>query len=632
LSSKLSRAVVVLLIVGQLIAVPVLRFEYVRIRWSFIAVLVVDAFLATRVLRAASPRERMRLAAFLGVPICVMAALAGPSVYYMGQAVGPLLLGWSAPLAILAWDADVEAFPIPSLNDRLLVAIWLVAAIGLWIVFLPPGHRPMIHDEPLYLLQSQHMRHPPFMRSLDQALVPFFVIEQSYSVSGYINGQYPPGWPLVLSAASTLPQAWVIVFGAYVLLVWATYLFGRVVAGSRVGLFAAVLVTFSGLTLNWATSFMPHVFEAALALIAGSLMVGGVRAPRRRRIAAWALAGLVLGLAIAVRPLTGVALAAALWLWVLLRERPAPRAAVGATLAACAGGVIPIAFLMYYNLQTTGAVLRFGYDLAEHGLHALGFGRRGFVEYTTTGVPVERTFTFGPLLALRYAGDNLRVGLFDFFTTGVLIVPVTYVALRSGVRWRWRRIAAFLVLPLAYFFYFFHNERSDRFYFEIFPFAMVGTAFLVHGLAKRRRSVGIALGGLLAASMLVDTAITALKRRGVQTRSIAVSAAVERLRAEHSKLLVFVRTDLPQQAADPGSEPILWWGEPVIQYLYWYNVYGFPSDVVVARDLGALDTALARRFPERYAVLLTIRQAPPGGEPWLIEAKQLDSRDAVRMQ
>ena len=611
-----------------------MRFEYVRVRWSFVAILVLDAYLATRVFRAAGPRERIRLAAFLGVPLCVMAALAGPSVYYMGAAVGPLLLGWVAPLAILAWEgeADVDAFPIPSLDGRLLVAMWLVAAIGLWIVFLPPGHRPIIHDEPLYLLQSQHIWRRPFMRPLDQALTPFFVIEQSYSASGYMNGQYPPGWPLVLSMASTLPAAWVVVFGVYALLVLATYAFGRVVAGSRVGLFAAALVTFSGLTLNWATSFMPHVLEAALALIAGTLMVGSARATRRWRLAAWALAGLVLGFAIAVRPLTGVALAAALWLWVLLRERPAPRAAVAATLAACAGGVIPIAFLMHYNLQTTGAVLRFGYDLAEHGLHALGFGRRGFVEYTTTGVPVERAFTFSPLLALRYAGDNLRVGLFDFFTTGILIVPIAYVALRSGVQWRWRRIAAFLVLPLAYFFYFFHNERSDRFYFEIFPFAMVGAAFLVHAVAQRRRSVGIALGGLFAATMLVDTAITAIRRPGLQTRSVAVSAAVERLRAQHSKLLVFVRADLPQQAADPGSEPILWWGEPVLQYLYWYNVYGFPSDVVVARDLGARDSELARRFPEWYAVLLTVRPAPPGGEPWLIEANPLESREAVRTQ
>ena len=104
LSRKLSRVVVVLLIVGQLVAVPILRFEYVRVRWSFVAILVLDAYLATRVFRAAGPRERIRLAALLGVPLCVMAALAGPSGDYMGAAVGPLLLGWVAPLAILAWE------------------------------------------------------------------------------------------------------------------------------------------------------------------------------------------------------------------------------------------------------------------------------------------------------------------------------------------------------------------------------------------------------------------------------------------------------------------------------------------------------------------------------------------------
>ena len=82
MSSKLGGEIVVLLIVGQLIRCSDLRLEYVRVRWSFIAeILVLDAYLATRVLRAANPRERVRLMAFLGVPVCVrVAALAGPSV------------------------------------------------------------------------------------------------------------------------------------------------------------------------------------------------------------------------------------------------------------------------------------------------------------------------------------------------------------------------------------------------------------------------------------------------------------------------------------------------------------------------------------------------------------------------
>ena len=565
-----------------------------------------------------------------------MAALAGPSVYYMGAAVGPLLLGWVAPLAILAWEgeADVDAFPIPSLDGRLLVAMWLVAAIGLWIVFLPPGHRPIIHDEPLYLLQSQHIWRRPFMRPLDQALTPFFVIEQSYSASGYMNGQYPPGWPLVLSMASTLPAAWVVVFGVYALLVLATYAFGCVARIAR-RIVRRGPRHVQRLDARLGDMSMPHVLEAARALIAGTLMVGSARATRRWRLAAWALAGLVLGFAIAVRPLTGVALAAALWLWVLLRERPAPRAAVAATLAACAGGVIPIAFLMHYNLQTTGAVLRFGYDLAEHGMHALGFGRRGFVEYTTTGVPVERAFTFSPLLALRYAGDNLRVGLSDFFTTGILIVPIAYVALRSGVQWRWRRIAAFLVLPLAYFFYFFHNAGW-------LPRPVLLRDFSVrHG----RRRVPCARGGAAAPDrgdcsgrLICRDDARRYRDHGDQTPRPpdAFGRCVRRRRAAAGTALetAGIRS---RGSPSAGSRPGIGTNPAVGRAGCCSTCIGTTctdfrrtssSRATWARAI----RSSARRFPEWYAVLLTVRPAPPGGEPWLIEANPLESREAVRTQ
>jgi len=355
--------------------------------------------------------------------------------------------------------------------------------------------------------------------------------------------------------------------------------------------------------------------------VAGSIMETSVDAPAGRRMTMWALAGLLMGFAVAARPLTGITLGASLWLWVLLRHRPRVSSAALATAAACVGGAIPVGLLMYYNLETTGAFARFGYDVAEHGLHALGFGRRGFVEYTTAGAPIERTAAFGPAQAVQNVRENILAGLFDFWPTA-LVFPLMYLASRAGVTWRWRPLAAFVVLPLAHFFYFYHFS-AERFYFELLPFAMVGTAFLVDGLIRRRPAAGVALAAVLVATMLVDTGIMAVGRRR-ESQGWALSAnVVERLRADHPKLLVFVHSELPQQAADPGTEPIHWWGEPAMQPLYWYNVYRFPSDVVVARDLGPRDSVLSRQFPGRYEVMLSVLPGPNAGDPWVVNAKPL---------
>ena len=626
LPNKRSYAAVALLAIAQFAVVPLLHLDVLRVRWVLFIAAGIDAYLALPTWRASGPRERFQLAAFFGIPVCVVLALSGPSLYDVSKVAILLLAGWSVPLAVLRWDPQPSS--APGVVAKWLTASWLVLATAAWVVARPPGHHPIILDEVLYLIQSRYVLHPPFMRPLEGDLAPFFLINQSYYVPGYFNGQYPPGWPLLLSIASSLSASWLLLFAVYGLLVGTTYVFGRVVAGARVGLLAAVLVTASAPILDFSTTFFTHVFEAALGLIAASLMVGRVGASPGRRTWAWALAGLTLGFAVAVRPLTGLALAATLWFWVLLRERPTLRAATATTLAACAGAVAPVVFVLYYNLETTGSALRFGYDVAEHGLHALGFGMRGFVEYAAMGVPVEHAYQFGPLVAVKNLRETVRAGLTDFFSATILIVPIAYAAWRAGVRWRWRPLGAFVVLPLAYGFYFYHSSGSDRFYVEILPFALVGSAYLLHGLARRHRTAGAVLAGLLATTMIVDAASDIRSRRRDYTRLTASQTVVERLRVDHQKLLVFVRSTLPQPPGDTIS--LRWWGEPAMAPLFGYDVFDFPSDVVVVRDLGDRDTLAAQRFPGRYNVLLSVRLGANGGYPSVIEAREFDPGESSR--
>src|SRR5262249_56582650 len=130
-----------------------------------------------------------------------------------------------------------------------------------------------------------------------------------------------------------------------------------------------------------------------------------------------------------------------------------------------AGAIAPLVFLLYYNAATTGAPLRFGYDMAQHGLQAVGFGRRGFLEYNAVGVAFEHAFAFGPMLAVRFLRQNLSMAVAESFSPIVLVIPIAFVAWRAGVRWRWLPVSAFAVLPFAYAFYFYHGGNgTDRFY------------------------------------------------------------------------------------------------------------------------------------------------------------------------
>ena len=623
-----SRVAVAVLVIGQLAAAALLSLGYVRVRWMLLVVVGVFGFLAFRVWRAFSRRERMMLVASVGLPLLVVFTLTAPSAWDMGRAAIPVLAGWTVPLAIMG--RDPESFPRPRIDLKRLLAVLVVFAAALWLAFRPPGHHPFIIDELLYLMQSQHMSDARFMRPLRSDLAPFFLINQSYSVPGFINGQYPPGWPLVLSLAPSFRAAWFLLFGVYVLMVGATYAFGRAVAGARTGLLAAILVSIAPAVLDLSTTFYSHVFEAALALIAGTLMLGGVNAPHGRRTVAWMLAGLTLGFATIVRPLTGVALAAALWLWVFCcargrrHERRRPRLSQHAPapsrhLSSCCTT----------TLQRRGHLSRFGYDLARHGLHAMGFGRRGFVEYNAIGVPIEHAFAFGPTLAIRSFDRTclLRWRILSRRAPSSFRLRSSPGASASvGVGYPSARSPCY---PLAYAFYFYNRgSGTDRFYFELF---------------RLRPSDGV-LDPPLGAKPSTGGSAGCLVRRHAPRRFRS------RLHSAPARGRAFERRGQWSSSCEPNTRSFWYssawhvpeapptrqvsliqlWGIRPWFSCYGYNLYDFPSDVVVVRDLGERDTVAVARFPGRYNVLLSVRRGSDGEMPLVSEAREFDPRAGFR--
>ncbi|HEU4564730.1 MAG TPA: hypothetical protein VFS05_08785, partial [Gemmatimonadaceae bacterium] len=312
----------------------------------------------------------------------------------------------------------------------------------------------------------------------------------------------------------------------------------------------------------------------------------------RTRALAWLAAGLLMGATVAIRPLTGVAIGAALALWILLRRRRSLREllALGGLIAA--GAVLPIAALLAYNAATTGRPLTFGYTAVHGHLHDLGFGRRGFRLHGGSWSWHEAAQRFTPGAAARRLAQqswDIAVRL----VPGFLLLPLLWLALARGAAVRWRMVAPFALLPAAYFFYFF---TTSRFYSELFPFALVGVAILVAELGARRwRSTGAPLAVLLvAASGAGILAWGGGRQERARDVVLPAAAAVDSARARHGRVLVFIDEEQPE-----------WY---LFRRLSLFND-GFDGDVVVARDLGPANAALQRRLPGHVPLRGTWRGA-----------------------
>lgn len=574
-----------------------------RVRVALALAAAVSGFEVLRALRLLEGRHRARLLAFMTVSVAL--ALMGDlwrsdlSAYQEAMALVPVLLAWPFVLALALSPGEGRS---RTLELPRSVPLLLVGSAGLWIagVVATGGVRPWVLDEVLYLMQARRALNPPFMWPIDPNLAPFFQLQLSYVTGGYFNGQYPPAWPMLLGLSPDGLRVGLLLL-LHLWLVAATYAFGRIVDRPGTGYLAAILVATSGFELYQSMSFFPHVFAAALILTSGVSLLLGARVRGVRRLGLWAAAGFLQACAFAARPLTALALGLALAVFVLLDGRVTSRRVASMLGALVVGGAGPIAYLMWYNHVTTGGFLRFGYTLANNGLQALGFGIRGFIIYKGEGLPSEHAVSFGPGRAVEQLVTTIQ-DVVAMFWPGALAVPLLFLARYLGVRPRWRSVLPFLLLPAAYFFYFY---QADRYEFSLLPFAMVGTAWLVARLSRERRTVAIAIGTLLVGTNLVDAAGVLMVRQRAASHREPFFEAVESVRGGHPKVLVFV------QDTSPG------YTEPILQALYRYNLEGsFHGDVVVARDLGAADRALVQAYPGYYPVRLSLVRDEGIRDPW----------------
>ena len=302
---------------------------------------VADALAALSLLLDPAAAAAALIAAFL-----LLARLARRGEVVIRPWAGGRTLSWAAAVALAA------------------------AATGcsLWVADIVLERLPHLPDETVQLLQARWLGEGRLFQTVsaiqDHLNLPF-----TYVSSGRWVAHYPPGWPVLLAAGLALGAPWAVtpvLGGLYVLLVW---LLGRELFDGPTGLIAAALAALSPMSRIIFSSHLSHA-GSATALVLALLLLAV--AQRRSWPALAACGGLVFALAVAMRPLAAVAVAAPVAVLLLdgaARERRA--GGVGVLLGAALGGAVGTLPMLWTNLVLTGNALHLPYTLAKGSMYGL---------------------------------------------------------------------------------------------------------------------------------------------------------------------------------------------------------------------------------------------------------------------
>jgi 4-amino-4-deoxy-L-arabinose transferase-like glycosyltransferase len=363
--------------------------------------------------------------------------------------------------------------------------------------------------------------------------------------------------------------------------VGATYLLGARLLSFSGGIIAALLVATNPLFLFLSGMYLTHTLGILLAALTGFLLIYGEDKTAVARKLAWLGAGFLLAFMVTVRPLTGLIFGASLLMWLLfIRKKLEIRKVRTFFSMLITGSLVPIVFLLHYNVVTTGNTLTVGYQIANHEFHNLGFGERGYIAYNSHGNPIKDTINFTPLQAVK---QNLDV-LYDAATLllpAFIIFPLILFGLAHGFPFSWQAVFVFLPLPIVHFFYFFPDVR---FYVELLPFLCVGISTVLLFLESRYKYLARSLLIFMLICNVGQAAKMIYEEYVFRQRDFAFFKYIEDFADRHGKVIVFVK-------GKAGHEYLL-------EALYWFNVDKFPGNIIVARDIGERNSILLKKFPE----------------------------------
>ncbi len=235
--------------------------------------------------------------------------------------------------------------------------------------------KPLLIDEIVQVLQARwyaagHLWMPT------PALKEFYSILHLVDLGDRTYSQFPAGGPAMLALGSLVGAEWLVgpVTGALSVVLFARLLRTVEPSASRrwhrgaVVLFAAA--PFGAFMFG---SHMNHA-TALLWILVATVGLAGATAHDDASPGWGLITGLGLGVAATIRPVDAAAFAVPAALWLLWRARRGARQRL-ALVCSGVGVALPMALLLWVNVQTTGRPFLFGYDLLWGAGHGIGFHR-----------------------------------------------------------------------------------------------------------------------------------------------------------------------------------------------------------------------------------------------------------------
>lgn len=409
----------------------------------------------------------------------------------------------------------------------------LVSAVLAVVVarVLYPMYSPNL-DDVVYVEQARLLAHGRL--TLPASDATFFQPYLSGIHGGRIVFIYSPMWAAVLAASqlasgTTLWALPAVAAGG----VAAMYAFGRELFEDRlVPLVATALFALSPMVVLLSATYLSYQVGAVLALVAGWLLLRGLRTGSR---VSYAAAGAVFGTSFFGRPFDTLLFALPLVVYALVAHRRRLR-----SLLAPAGwlvlGALPLLVLTaVLNTHLMGGPLSFPQNVAG-SFNRFGFGPRKGFAVKASDVSAQHVFTLGRSLHVLWL-NLVRSPRWVFGS-----VLSTAAAVYAVIRWRrdprtWLLVALGAVFPLGYVFWWGSynatviyriTEQLGPFYYHPSLAAVVLLASRGFVTALRGRRVAtVAAVGVVGAALVGAGMITPLREsRGVTSRRRAQEAMV----------------------------------------------------------------------------------------------------------
>lgn len=356
-----------------------------------------------------------------------------------------LLVPGTILLSIALTRAGLE-FPKPKgMNHRLIIGIVLVTAIMILILStqLLFQETEVTSDELVYDFQAQTLlagrivNPPPPVpgRSIDDPMSG----ETSFDNDEMINdgrvwvGKYGLGHPVVIALGMAVGNRYVVIIGISVFTLLLIYLIAKELYGDKtVALLSFLFGSVSPFFYIVSSSRLSHTTSAFLLALFAYLLLRLRNLEKRTQEAAVALlAGLVLGYAFNVRPLTALGFALPFFLLWAFNCPQFPRRRFSDGLIVIAGFSFVVALTLSYNFLITGNILKFPFHYfsswqrvgftsvhtpfqAMHNF-AMNFAR---MNWAFLGFPLSLMFVLVFCFAKKEFGDRLLFGIMGSFVLG----------------------------------------------------------------------------------------------------------------------------------------------------------------------------------------------------------------------